>query len=110
MWNFRIEDAEPITYNSAYVEIAGSVEGGILLSYLNKRCLHETEPIEITDAELLKALCFTKYKLQREKSRLKKFSFLKIAVIGLPPKTTYLFDWSLFHEAYMEIYKKAHQQ
>lgn len=82
-----------IAYQPIYRKITGSTTSAILLSQLmfwwakvKQREFYKT------DAELMKETALTTDELRAAKRRLKKMSFIKIEVKGIPAKTFYTID------------------
>jgi len=96
---------KPIAYYPVYRKISGSTTAGVLLSQLMywwSAC--KGREFYKTDAEIMEETMLTPGELRTAKIRIKKLSFVKTKVKGIPAKTYYLID---AQDLFSQIYKHS---
>ena len=92
-----------IVYNPIYVDLAGSLESGILLSQLMYICNSSSKSMEIPDSEFQIMVHFPIYKFRKAKNKLKALPFVDVQAKGSPPITTYTIDQDKFNAALFRL-------
>lgn len=83
----------PIAVYPVYIDLTGSVTGGLLLSQLLYWLEKVDREIWKTDAEILAETRLTQTEFKNAKKAIEALPFMSVTKRGIPPKTFYAVDW-----------------
>ena len=83
----------PIAVYPVYLDLTGSIAGGLLLSQLLYWLEKVDREIWKTDAEIMAETRLTQTEFKNAKKALSALPFISITKRGIPPKTFYAVDW-----------------
>ena len=88
----------PIAVYPIYIDVTGSIAGGVLLSQLLYWIEKVDREIWKTDAEIIKETHLTQTEFKNAKKAIAALPFMSVAKKGTPPTTRYNVDWDKMHE------------
>lgn len=83
----------PIAVYPVYIDLTGSIAGGLLLSQLLYWLEKVDREIWKTDAEILAETRLTQTEFKNAKKAIEALPFMSVNKRGIPPKTFYAVDW-----------------
>ncbi len=83
----------PIAVYPVYIDLTGSIAGGLLLSQLLYWLEKVDREIWKTDAEILAETRLTQTEFKNAKKLIEALPFMSVTKRGIPPKTFYAVDW-----------------
>lgn len=83
----------PIAVYPVYIDLTGSIAGGLLLSQLLYWLEKVDREIWKTDAEILAETRLTQTEFKNAKKAIEALPFMSVTKRGIPPKTFYAVDW-----------------
>lgn len=83
----------PIAVYPVYIDLTGSIAGGLLLSQLLYWLEKVDREIWKTDAEILAETRLTQTEFKNAKKAIAALPFMSVTKRGVPPKTYYAVDW-----------------
>lgn len=98
----------PIGLYPAYIELAGSLAGGVLLSQA-MYWFSKKDKFHKTDADFMAETRMTAGEMRGAKTKLKKLNFISITRKGVPAKTWYKIDWEGYQDAMTVQFSEINQ-
>jgi hypothetical protein len=93
----------PIAVYPIYIDLTGSIAGGVLLSQLLYWIEKVDREIWKTDAEIIKETHLTQTEFKNAKKAIAALPFMSVAKKGTPPTTRYNVDWDKMSEFLEEM-------
>ena len=96
----------PIAVYPIYIDIAGSMKTGVMLSQL-MYWFSVKDKIYKTDKEFIEEIRISKKELEQAKKKIKTLPFINVTREGVPAKTYYEIDWVKYEEMVNLAYPKG---